>query len=329
MKAVKIILLAVGIIVVVVFLVLGYVRFFMPDVAAVEMKVEITPERVQRGDYLANHVMVCMDCHSVRDWALYSGPVTPGTLGAGGDEFTREMGFPGDFYAPNVTPYHLGDWSDGEIYRAITSGVDKDGNPLFPVMPYHSYGKADKEDIFSVIAYIRSLDPIAKDVPESDPDFPFSLIMRMIPQEADHQTRPPTTNTIEYGEYLATVAACADCHTPFEKGQPVTDLLYAGGREFELPFGTLRGPNITPDMATGIGAWTEDVFVNRFKSYDSIHKLDKVNAPMEFNTLMPWNMYGGMKEEDLRAIYAYLRSLDPVEHEVEKVTYRDRSAKSE
>lgn len=323
MKVLKVILIIFGIVIVLFAGLLGYVKFFLPDIDVKEINVELTPERIERGEYLANNVMVCMDCHSVRDWSLYSGPIMPGTLGAGGDEFTREMGFPGNFYAPNVTPYHLADWTDGEIYRAITSGVDKNGVPLFPVMPYHAYGKADKTDIFAVIAYIRSLQPIEKDVPESNPDFPMSLIMHIIPQEAQHTERPPKSDKLAYGEYVTTVSACADCHTPLEGGQPVNEMRFAGGREFEMPFGTLRAPNITPDMETGIGAWTEDVFVNQFRSYDSIHKLDQVNWPREFNTLMPWNMYAGMKEEDLRAMYAYLRSLDPIRHKVDKVTYRE------
>jgi len=320
-KAGKIILWIIGIFLVIVIVGLGYLKFFMPNIDVKEISVEITPERVARGEYLANHVMVCMDCHSVRDWSLYSGPITVGTLGAGGDEFTKEMGFPGDFYAPNITPYHLSDWTDGEIYRAITAGVDRDGNPLFPIMPYHSYGKADTDDIYSVIAYIRSLKSIKKDVKDSEPDFPFSLIMHMIPQEAQPGKIPSKSNLVEYGEYLTTVAACADCHTPFEEGQPVEGMRFAGGMEFELPFGTLRAPNITPDNATGIGNWTREVFVNRFQSYDSVHKLEKVNGLNEFNTLMPWNMYGGMKAYDLEAIYAYLKSLEPIEHKVEKVSY--------
>jgi mono/diheme cytochrome c family protein len=295
----------------------------MPNIELKEIKVEITPERVERGDYLANHVMVCMDCHSVRDWSLYSGPIMPGTFGAGGDEFTEEMGFPGDFYAPNITPYTLNNWTDAEIYRAITSGVDKDGKPLFPLMPYHSYGKADAEDVYSVIAYIRSLQSIKKDVPESEPTFPMSLIMHIIPQEAQPIKLPPKSNKVEYGKYLATVAACADCHTPFEKGQPVEGMQYAGGREFALPFYTIRAPNITPHISTGIGAWTKDVFVNRFQAYDSIHKLESVDFPKEFNTLMPWNMYGSMKQDDLEAIYLYLKSLDPIENQVEKVTFKN------
>jgi mono/diheme cytochrome c family protein len=325
MKALKVILIIIGILVVIVLAGLGYVKYGLPNIPVKDISVNITSERVARGEYLANHVMVCMDCHSVRDWNYYSGPITPGTFGAGGDKFSREMGFPGDFYAPNITPYNLKDWSDGEIYRAIVSGVNKKGDPIFPVMPYHSYGKADKEDIYSVIAYIRSLKSIEKDVPESEPDFPMSLIMNMIPQEPAHQSMPDKSDKVAYGKYLASAAACADCHTPFDKGQPVTEMMFAGGMEYELPFGTLRAPNITPDVATGIGSWTEDVWLARFASYDSIHKLERKDGLNEFNSLMPWNMYAGMEEEDLKAIFAYLQSLKPISHEVEKVTLKSDS----
>ncbi len=325
MKALKIIFIIIGIIILIVLGILGYVKYFLPNIGVSEMTISVTPAGVERGEYLANHVMVCMACHSVRDWSYFSGPPKPETHGAGGDEFTREMGFPGNYYAPNVTPYNLKDWSDGELYRAITSGVKKDGTPIFPVMPYLSYGKADVEDIYSIIAYIRSLEPIQKDIPQSEPDFPMGLIMNLMPQEPQHMIRPPASDKLAYGEYLTTVAACADCHTPFEKGQPVSEMMYAGGREFELPFGTLRAPNITPDKATGIGAWTESVFVNRFQAYDSIHKLERKNGMMEFNSLMPWNMYGSMEKDDLEAIYTYLRSLEPIEHQVEKVSYRSKT----
>jgi len=83
-----------------------------------EMKVEVSTERVARGKYLANHVMVCIDCHSTRDWSKFSGPIVPGTEGKGGDIFDESMGFPGTFYAKNITPYGIGNWKDGEIYRA-------------------------------------------------------------------------------------------------------------------------------------------------------------------------------------------------------------------
>ena len=324
MKVLKVILIIVAIIAIILFAAVAYIKYFKPSIPVKDISVSNTTARVEHGEYLANHVMVCMDCHSERDWSYFSGPITPGTFGAGGDEFTREMGFPGHFYAPNITPYHMNEWSDGEIYRAIVSGVDKGGDPLFPVMPYLSYGKAEKEDIYSVIAYIRTLDPIEKEVPDSEVDFPMSLIMHMIPQEPQHKKRPQESDKVAYGKYLATIAACADCHTPFDKGQPIVDMMYAGGRAFELPFGILRAPNITPDMATGIGSWTEAVWLNRFHSYDSIHKLERKKGMTEYNSLMPWNMYAGMSREDLKAIYAYLKSLDPVYHEVEKITYRDK-----
>jgi hypothetical protein len=139
----------------------AYLKFMLPNVGkAPDLKIERTPERVERGRYLANSVTVCMDCHSRRDWSQWSGPLIPGTEGGGGEPFDRKMGFPGDFYSRNITPYGLKDWTDGEIYRAITTGVSRDNEPLFPVMPYHYYGQLDNEDIYSIIAYVRTLHPV-------------------------------------------------------------------------------------------------------------------------------------------------------------------------
>ncbi len=325
MKILKIIFIILGIVVIIALGAVGYVYFFLPNIPVKDIRVEITPERVERGEYLASHVMVCMDCHSQRDWSLFSGPPTAGTLGEGGEEFTREMGMPGNFYAPNITPANLESWSDGEVYRAITSGVNRDGDPLFPVMPYHSYGHADQEDIYSIIAYLRTIKPIEHEVPRSDPDFPMSIIMHLMPAEAHPMERPDKGDQIAYGGYLATISACADCHTPFKKGQPVEGMRYAGGREFEMPWGTLRTPNLTPDQATGIGAWTEQVWLNRFAAYDSIGKLTPITGQDQYNTLMPWHMYAQMSADDLKAIFAYMHSLKPIANKVERVTYRKGS----
>jgi hypothetical protein len=121
---------------------IGYVTVAMPDIdVPAGLKVELTPERIERGRYLANSVCVCMDCHSQRDWDAFAGPLKPGTFGAGGDKFDRTMQFPGEFHSKNLTPFALNAWSDGEIYRAITSGVSRDGHPFFPVMPYTYYNK--------------------------------------------------------------------------------------------------------------------------------------------------------------------------------------------
>src|ERR1700740_2282650 len=76
--------------------VLIYVKTALPDVGpASDLKIEYTPARIARGEYLANAVNVCMDCHSKRDWTKFSAPLVPGTLGMGGERFDQNVGMPG------------------------------------------------------------------------------------------------------------------------------------------------------------------------------------------------------------------------------------------
>lgn len=300
-----------------------YVKLAFPDVGpAPDLKVEMTPERIARGKYLANNVMSCADCHSKRDFSKYAAPITGIPFTGGGEEFTVETGAPGDFYAPNLTPFHLKDWTDGEIYRAITTGVSKDGRPLFPSMPYHLYGQASKEDIYSVIAYLRALPSHEGTVPAPKPKFPFSLIMRTIPKKVENKQIPDRSNIVAYGEYMTTIAACFDCHTPMENGKYIADKAFAGNHEFILHNGIVRTANITPDKETGIGAWTEEVFVNRFKIYSNPNYIPQ-NVGDGFNTIMPWTLYSRMDDYDLKAIYAYLHSLKPINNQVVKFTPKD------
>ncbi len=114
-------------------------------------------------------------------------------------------------------------------------------------------------------------------------------------------------------------AGCGECHTKFEKGQLVKGTEFGGGRVFEMPGGTLTTPNISPDMETGIGNWTKEVFIKRFKMYsDSSYVPQKVDFKKDFVTLMPWMMYTHMKESDLAAIYEYLRTVTKQVNKVEK-----------
>jgi mono/diheme cytochrome c family protein len=291
-----------------------YVKTALPNTGpAPEIKIERTAARIERGKYLANHVTVCMDCHSTRDWSLYAGPLSGG-FGAGGEAFTQDMGFPGKFYAANITPYTLASWTDGEIFRAVTTGVNKEGRALFPVMAYHRFGQLDKEDIYSVIAYIRELAPVKQDNPKSEADFPVNFIINTMPHEAALTTRPSEADQVAYGKYLITATGCVDCHSKTDKGSVVPGTEFGGGMEFAGPNGVVRSPNITMHKATGIGNWTKEAFVARFKAYsDSSYVSPKV-APGELNTPMPWMMYGGMKEKDLAAIFTYLTTVKPIEH---------------
>ena len=303
-----------------------YLRYTFPKVdAAPAITIKKTPELIERGAYLANHVAVCIDCHSTRDFSRFSGPVIPGTEGKGGDVFDHSMGFPGVFYARNITSdteTGIGSWTDGEVYRAFTTGVSRNGDPLFPVMPYKSYASMTTNDAYAIVSYIRSLDPIKYQVPASKPDFPMNLILRTIPSGKPTPTDERSLqDELVRGKYLLTIAACAECHTPQEKGAPIEGKYLAGGFEFKFPNGAvLRSANITPDKQTGIGHWTEETFVQRFKSYGTPESAATKLAPDDFNTIMPWAMYAGMEEADLKAIYKYLMSVEANANRVERYT---------
>ena len=309
-------------IVIVVVGLVSYVKLAFPKVDdAPDIKIELTTERVSRGQYLAHSVAACMDCHSTRDWGKFSGPLKDGSYGGGGEVFNQKMGFPGTYIAKNLTPHALNSWTDGEIFRAITSGVNKDGKALFPVMPYHNYAMADREDIYAIIAYLRTLEPVESDVSPSRSDFPMNIIINVIPKNPSLSEKPDPSDIVKYGGYLTNLSSCIDCHTPMEKGKPVISKAFSGGREFGLATGGLvRSANITPDKETGIGNWTEEAFVQRFKAYsDSSYTPHEIQQG-QFNTMMPWTMYSGMKEEDLAAIYAYLQSLQPIPNKIERFT---------
>jgi mono/diheme cytochrome c family protein len=298
-----------------------YVTKFLPDVGpAPVLKVETGPAQVERGRYLANSVMVCMDCHSTRNWAEFSGPIVPGTFGKGGDVFDQKAGFPGVYYAANITPAALSAHTDGEIFRAVTTGVKRNGQPIFPVMPHGHYGKMDVDDIHAVIAYVRSLDPIVNTPPASHSDFPMNILINTLPAKPAFTERPDTTDVLAYGAYLVNAAACYDCHTPFDKGAYDDNLAFAGGRLFNMPFGALRSANITPDES-GIGNWSKEFFIARFTAYrDSANSHRAVDPTKDFNTIMPWTMYANMTEGDLAAIYTYLKTLKPIANPVTKFT---------
>jgi mono/diheme cytochrome c family protein len=319
MKFLKILGILVGIIIIIVAGIAIYLKTFLPDTGKPEdIRIDITKARLERGEYLANHVAVCIDCHSQRDWSVYSGPIISGTTGSGGERFPREFGFPGTFIAKNITPYHLGNWTDGEILRAVTTGVNKDGKALFPIMGYLRFGKMDKEDIYSIIAYIRSLAPVKSENPESEADFPVNFLLNTMPEPASFTEIPDASDKVKYGQYLVNAAGCVECHSKAEKGKTIPGTEYGGGFEFRLPMGTARSANISPDKETGIGTWTSDMFVSRFKQFVDSNYVPQKLQPGEVNTPMPWMMYAGMTSSDLEAIFAYLQTVKPIENKVVK-----------
>lgn len=298
--------------------ILSYVKLALPNVGgAPNLKVELTPERIARGKYLANDVLVCMDCHSKRDWSKFSGPPIEGTLGMGGEIFDQKFGFPGTYYSKNITPEGISRYTDGELFRVITTGVNKEGEAMFPVMPYEHYGKLDSEDIKSVIAYLRTLTPIKNEVQKSTSDFPMNFLINTIPHKANLTHLPPKTDILNYGKYMTIAAGCVECHSKVDKGSLIAGTEFGGGREFPFPNGSVvRSSNISSDKETGIGSWTDEMFVNIFHSRSDSTILNTIVQPGDFNTIMPWTMYGKMNEEDLKAIFTYLKSVPAISNSV-------------
>ena len=316
----KILLLIVAIVAVVALACVAYLYARYPNVPAAEnVKVDATPEKIARGEYLANHVSGCVICHAERDMTKYGGPVKDGTYGAGGEFFgDPAQGF--EVYSKNITPAAIGGWTDGELIRAFTAGVTADGEPLFPIMPYPRYAHLSREDVDSIVAYLRTLKPVNRTVPPRKLPFPLPLIVRTMPQPAALRPMPAKGDKVAYGEYVTTAAVCADCHTPTDSmGRPLEGREFSGGQEFPLPGGGVtRAANITPDADTGIGTWTEQQFIDKFKAWRNVEPRALTSDEQRENTLMPWLYYAGMTDEDLGAIYTYLRTLKPVVSRVRK-----------
>lgn len=298
-----------------------YARFALPKVSPADqtLKIERTPARIARGEYLANNVMDCFGCHGQKVMDAYTYPLIPETRGAGGFRIPREWRFfPGDVTAPNITPHALGKWSDGEILRALTAGVSRDGRVLFPMMPFLEYAKLDREDIYSIIAYVRTLPAVNVDQRATEVDFPLNLILRSLPRDPQFGVRPDSGDEIASGRYLVQAAGCMLCHTVVDKQEKPVGPQFAGGRAFDFPpvRGIIRSANITPDTLTGIGGWSRETFINTIRERGARAQAVTRLAPEEPNTLMPYGNLARMTDADLGAVYAYLRTLPPVSNHV-------------
>ena len=128
------------------------------------------------------------------------------------------------------------------------------------------------------------------------------LLLALLPAAAAAQDRQDF-GLIQRGKYLTTMGDCVACHTA-EGGAA-----FAGGRTIETPFGNLVSPNITPDVATGIGAWTDDDFVRAL--HEGINR-----AGQHLYPAFPYVYYTHVTRADVLAIRAYLATLPPVNHKV-------------
>ena len=256
-----------------------------------------------RGEYIVRSVAVCGGCHAADPMHDVDGPLS------GGMEFHDWR--IGTARASNLTPdpeTGLGNWSDAEIVRAIRNGLRKDGRTLAPVMPYEWFHEMSDDDALAVARYLKSLPPVRHQVGQ-DLNFVFKLgtLFLLGPKEGTSASAPPRGVTPAYGGYLAQHdGLCADCHTPRGglQSKPDKGRLFAGMAHPPKDF-PKKPTNLTPDPDTGIGRWSESNFLQTLRNGKGPNG-DALNA------FMPWRQIRRMSDDDLRAIYVYLRSLPPI-----------------
>lgn len=301
----------------------GYYAIKYPAVSdAPDIKINATPELIEQGRYLANHVYVCFECHTPRNWDYFSGPPIKEKHGMGGEQMTAHAKY-GDFFTSNITPAALSDWTDGELMRAITVGVRKNDAPLFVGMPSMKYSDMPTEDLHAIVAYLRTIKPIEIQVPESSPKWDFWIKMRTWQKDSSPKEKPAKSDTMAYALYLMEAASCTGCHTNADENQQFNpDKGLSGGFPFTNYKRTskVRSANITPDSATGIGRWTKEMFIQRFHFY-ATEEGQTIPAPVEkLQSPMPWAFYSGMNDEDLGYIYTYLMAQPAVNNTVKPFT---------
>jgi len=173
------------------------------------------------------------------------------------------------------------------------------------------------------------------------------------PTPEDAKPAAAAQTPVERGKYLTTVGGCNDCHTPKTfgpngpeadmtkelSGHPASDKIPAVPQKLFPPaggFGTLTNGhltawigawgisyamNLTPDKATGLGSWTEQMFIDALRSGKHQGTGRAILPPM------PWNWYRNMTDDDLKAIFAYLQSLPPISNAIPDPTPPDKLPK--
>ena len=261
---------------------------------------------LERGEYIVRNMANCGHCHAA-DREEPDGPLS------GGMAFRNWR--LGTVRASNLTPdpaTGLGAWSEAEIVRAVRSGVDRHGRVLAPVMPYAWFSGMSERDALAVARYLTAQPPVGNVVRQNhNLVYALAEVFFLGPAEARTAVAPARGATVEYGAYLALhVALCADCHTPRGglRSRPDMERLFAGTAD--PPAGFPANPaNITPDDSTGIGTWGEEDFLRTIRT-------GVAPDGDEVHPFMPWRQLRRMSDDDLRAIYRYLRTIRPLVNDV-------------
>jgi cytochrome c553 len=210
----------------------------------------------------------------------------------------------GTLYAPNLTPGgDIDDWTDGEVIRAIREGIHKDGRALL-IMPSNIGRNASDEDVQAIVAFLRSQPPTGGPTPPNQFNLLGALFLnlsdfRMAQTPVSNVIAPPP-GTAAYGKYMVDILACRECH----------------GDQLQGDDGT-PGPTLGPNLTKTMPFWTEAQFMNFFNTgqYPSGSTVPILTLSSGFSSpRMPWDeIRASATDAELKAMYAYLHSLSPVD----------------
>lgn len=287
----------------------GIPKYDAPTIA--DIKVEITPERVETGAKIAS--VQCIFCHKSPDGKVSGKHVT---------DMPPDFG---EIHSANITrskEHGIGNWTDGEIMYFLRTGVRKNGQYAPIYMP--KYPHLSDEDLKCVVAWLRSDQPAvqASETPtvKSSPSLLIKFLcvvaFKPLAYPANPIPEPDTNKTADYGKYLVEGRYdCWTCHSADFKTlnftYPEKTPGYCGGGNlmYNLEGKKMYTANITPDEKTGIGGWTEDDF--RKAMHESKNKEGKaLRYPM-----LPYN---ALTDKEVTAIWQYLRSIPAVSNEVNR-----------
>jgi mono/diheme cytochrome c family protein len=262
---------------------------------------------LERGTYLMQGIVACGNCHTPRnpDGSFIEGMELAGGFTIEEPVFTA--------HAPNITPdaeTGIGGWTDAELIKAIREGLRPDGSLIGPPMPFSQYRGIADRDVEAIVAYLRKVPPVQNTVPASEYRIPLPPAWG--PPVGNIVAPSPADDLIAYGAYLSgPLGHCVECHTPMTNGRfEFETKLAAGG--LSLPIGPdahIVSANITPDIETGIGSWSD---VEIAQAITSGVRPDG----SQIHPLMPYGFYANMTLADVVAVVAYLRSLPPVVNDV-------------
>ena len=256
---------------------------------------------LERGAYLMKGIVACGNCHTAP-----GGPFADKEL-AGGLKWDEP---PFLTFATNITPDKetgIGSWSDAEIMRAIREGKrPKGGRIIGPPMPMELYRSFSDRDVTAIVAYLRQVKPVKRSMPAAV--YRIKLPPAYGPPVGSVPDIP-RSDKVRYGDYLAKIGHCMECHTPQVQGRRDWSRTGAGGQVFKGPWGESVAANITPDRETGIGGWT-DAQIKAAITSGVRADGTKLRPPMAFA------YYKNITDADLDALVAYLRSVKPVKNDL-------------